>query len=197
MSRERRHGFRGSPGVLARHRRGKICARRRRQRLVFPRLPRRARRHHVVIPTDVPLDAARRSRAAGLLYLQHELQVRLSYAQHLPLGQALREYAGAANKEKLLSLLLPVQRAAERCAWLKQMVDAGEILHPQAGGALPAGRQGADRTARWRQGDQAQGVGARLPHALQADLQPSLPVAWRRRVGRGRQRQVGAPEVAL
>jgi non-specific serine/threonine protein kinase len=51
-------------------------------------------------------------------------------AQHLPLGQALREYAGAANKEKLLSLLLPVQRAAERCAWLAQMVDAGEIFHP-------------------------------------------------------------------
>ena len=34
-------------------------------------------------------------------------------AQHLPLGQALREYAGAANKDQLLSLLLPVQRAAE------------------------------------------------------------------------------------
>ena len=34
-------------------------------------------------------------------------------AQHLPLGQALSEYAGAANKARLLSLLLPVQRAAE------------------------------------------------------------------------------------
>ena len=41
-------------------------------------------------------------------------------AQHLPLGQALREYAGAANKARLLSLLLPVQRAAEQCAWLKR-----------------------------------------------------------------------------
>jgi non-specific serine/threonine protein kinase len=51
-------------------------------------------------------------------------------AQHLPLGQALREYAGAANKERLLSLLLPVQRASERCPWLKEMVDAGEIFHP-------------------------------------------------------------------
>jgi non-specific serine/threonine protein kinase len=51
-------------------------------------------------------------------------------AQHLPLGQALREYAGAANKERLLSLLLPVQRAADACPWLKQMVDAGEIFHP-------------------------------------------------------------------
>ena len=51
-------------------------------------------------------------------------------AQHQPLGQALREYAGAANKERLLSLLVPVQRAAERCAWLRDMVDAGEIFHP-------------------------------------------------------------------
>src|ERR1035441_6709639 len=51
-------------------------------------------------------------------------------AQHLPLGQALREYAGAANKERLLSLLVPVQRASETCPWLKAMVDAGEIFHP-------------------------------------------------------------------
>jgi superfamily II DNA or RNA helicase len=51
-------------------------------------------------------------------------------AQHVPLGQALREYAGAANKGRLLSLLLPVQRAAKTCPWLKAMVDAGEIFHP-------------------------------------------------------------------
>ena len=51
-------------------------------------------------------------------------------AQHLRLGQALREYAGAANKGRLLSLLVPVQRASETCPWLKAMVDAGEIFHP-------------------------------------------------------------------
>ncbi|MDR3700168.1 MAG: DEAD/DEAH box helicase [Candidatus Sulfopaludibacter sp.] len=51
-------------------------------------------------------------------------------AQHLALGQALREYAGAANKGRLLSLLVPVQRASENCPWLKRMVDAGEIFHP-------------------------------------------------------------------
>ena len=51
-------------------------------------------------------------------------------AQHLPLGQALREYAGAANKDRLLSLLVPVQRAGETCPWLKAMLDAGEIFHP-------------------------------------------------------------------
>jgi SNF2 Helicase protein len=51
-------------------------------------------------------------------------------AQHVPLSQALREYAGAANREQLLSLLVPVQRAAERFGWLRAMVDAGEIFHP-------------------------------------------------------------------
>ncbi len=51
-------------------------------------------------------------------------------AQHLPLGKALQEYAGAQNRERLLSLLLPVQRAGENCPWLKSMVDAGEIFHP-------------------------------------------------------------------
>jgi len=51
-------------------------------------------------------------------------------AQHLPLGKALAEYAGAKNRERLLSLLLPVQRAAEQCGWLKAIVDSGEIYHP-------------------------------------------------------------------
>ncbi len=51
-------------------------------------------------------------------------------AQHVPLGQAFREYAGAASRDKLLSLLLPVQRAGEKCPWLKAMIDAGEIFHP-------------------------------------------------------------------
>ena len=51
-------------------------------------------------------------------------------AQHVPLGQALRDYAGAANRDRLLSLLMPVQRAAERCPWLKAMVDGGDIYRP-------------------------------------------------------------------
>jgi non-specific serine/threonine protein kinase len=50
--------------------------------------------------------------------------------QHLPLSKALQEYAGARNRERLLSLLMPVQRAAEHCPWLKAMVDGGELLHP-------------------------------------------------------------------
>ena len=61
-------------------------------------------------------------------------------AQHVPLGQALREYAGAANRNKLLSLLLPVQRAAEHCDWLRPMIDAGEIFHPLRWGPAEAAR---------------------------------------------------------
>ncbi|MFY9696481.1 MAG: ATP-dependent helicase, partial [Xanthobacteraceae bacterium] len=50
-------------------------------------------------------------------------------AQHLPLGKALQEYVGAKNRKRLLSLLMPVQRATEQCGWLKTMVDSGEIFH--------------------------------------------------------------------
>ena len=51
-------------------------------------------------------------------------------AQHLPLSQALNELSGARKKAQLLTLLMPVQRAAEACAWIAAMVDSGEIYHP-------------------------------------------------------------------
>jgi non-specific serine/threonine protein kinase len=51
-------------------------------------------------------------------------------AQHRPLAEALREYGGARNTARLLSLLQPVQRAAASCAWLREMLEAGEIYHP-------------------------------------------------------------------
>ena len=52
--------------------------------------------------------------------------------QHAPLGQALREFSGARNRAALLSLLAPVQRAAERCPWVKALVDTGAIYQPLA-----------------------------------------------------------------
>ena len=82
-------------------------------------------------------------------------------AQHVPLGQALREYAGAANRDKLLSLLLPVQHAAETCAWLKPMVDAGEIFHP----------------LRWSAGDAARFLGS-VPDLEQAGVVVRMPAGW-------------------
>lgn len=49
--------------------------------------------------------------------------------QHQPLGAALREYGGAQNKERLIALLTPVERAAERSQWVKTLVEGGDIYH--------------------------------------------------------------------
>ncbi len=51
-------------------------------------------------------------------------------AQHLPLSQALAEFSDGRKKAQLLSLLVPVQRAAEQCGWLREMVDEGDLYHP-------------------------------------------------------------------
>jgi non-specific serine/threonine protein kinase len=51
-------------------------------------------------------------------------------AQHLPLSQALAEFSDGKSHARLLSLLMPVQRAAEQCEWLRAMVDSGAIYHP-------------------------------------------------------------------
>jgi non-specific serine/threonine protein kinase len=83
-------------------------------------------------------------------------------AQHLPLGQALSEYAGAANTDRLLSLLLPVQRASEACPWLKAMVDAGEIFHPLRWTPREALRLLRD-----------------VPHLETAGVVVRMPAAWR------------------
>ena len=67
--------------------------------------------------------------------------VRLSAAsalQHLPLERALKEYTGEQNKAHLLSLLLPVKRAAELSSFIWDLVDSKAIFHPIAWGAKQA-----------------------------------------------------------
>jgi hypothetical protein len=85
-------------------------------------------------------------------------------AQHLPLGQALREYGGVANKDRLLGLLLPVQRASEGCSWLKAMVGAGEIFHP----------------VRWKPNDAMQLL-RDVPQLESAGVVVRMPAGWRAR----------------
>ncbi len=50
----------------------------------------------------------------------------------LPLGRALREYAGARKKSELLRLLSPLNAAAKRSALIEELVDAGDVFHPLA-----------------------------------------------------------------
>ncbi len=54
------------------------------------------------------------------------------HAQHAPLANALREFAGEKNQAALLKLLSPVQRAAEASTLAKELVDSGKVFHPQA-----------------------------------------------------------------
>jgi len=52
--------------------------------------------------------------------------------QHLPLSQALKEYAGAKNRRKLLALLSPLSRAAEKSSFVRELVDSGDVYHPMS-----------------------------------------------------------------
>jgi superfamily II DNA or RNA helicase len=50
--------------------------------------------------------------------------------QHRPLGSALEESRAARDRNGLLALLLPVQRAAEKSAVVRALVDRGDVYHP-------------------------------------------------------------------
>ena len=82
--------------------------------------------------------------------------------RHAPLGAALREYAGAGAKSELLRLLDPVHRASESCAWLKGIVESGEIFHP----------------LRWTAGE-AMRLLRDVETVEQAGVVVRMPAAWR------------------
>ncbi|MDZ4348116.1 MAG: DEAD/DEAH box helicase [Xanthomonadaceae bacterium] len=90
-------------------------------------------------------------------------------AQHLALSQAMAEFSGGRKKAQLLSLLQPVQKAAERCAWLAEMVNEGDIYHP-----LRWGVEEAVRFLRDVQLLQGAGIVVRMPRTWAAD-RPARP----------------------
>ncbi len=52
--------------------------------------------------------------------------------QHRPLARALEESSARDDRQALLHLLVPLQRAAEQSTWLAGMVDSGAIYQPLA-----------------------------------------------------------------
>ncbi len=52
--------------------------------------------------------------------------------KHEPLGRAIQQYAGARNREAMLTLLLPISKAAESSELIRDLVDSGEIYQPLA-----------------------------------------------------------------
>ncbi|MDB5869054.1 MAG: SNF2-related protein [Polaromonas sp.] len=91
-------------------------------------------------------------------------------AQHQPLSQALAEFSGGRSRAQLLSLLLPVQRAAQHCDWLREMVEAGDIYHPLRWTAAQAYRFLADSPQL-----EAAGISLRAPGAWRSG-RPARPV---------------------
>jgi non-specific serine/threonine protein kinase len=82
--------------------------------------------------------------------------------QHRPLGEACRQYADAADKERLLALLAPLQRAGEVCPWLKGLIDRREVFQPL--------RFGVDEALAFLHG---------VPELEHAGVVVRLPAQWR------------------
>lgn len=53
-------------------------------------------------------------------------------AKHLPLGNALKQYADAKNRSALIRLLSPVQSASELLPWVQDLVETKSIYRPIA-----------------------------------------------------------------
>lgn len=60
--------------------------------------------------------------------------------QHLPLKRALGDYADAKDREALLRLLDPIQRAVDRSAFVKELFESGRLYQPLAWTARDAYR---------------------------------------------------------
>jgi superfamily II DNA or RNA helicase len=105
--------------------------------------------------------------------------------RHLPLGKALTEYGGADDRQALLSLLLPVQRAAEKSPFLRALVEGGDIFHPLAWGPADA-----YRFLREVDAFEQAGVLVRLPDWWHRRA-PPRPIV-RVTVGKGKPRGLGA-----
>ncbi len=52
--------------------------------------------------------------------------------QHRPLARALEESSARGDRQGLLHLLVPLQRAAEQTEWLAELIDSGEIYQASA-----------------------------------------------------------------
>jgi non-specific serine/threonine protein kinase len=108
-----------------------------------------------------------------------------SRVQHLPLGRALQEYAGAGNKPALLNLLSPVQKAAEKSGFVRELVDSNRIFK-----ALPWTPAEAYRFLKDAPACEEAGVVVRLPDWWKGGRPPRPRVSVR--VGDNRSAGLGA-----
>jgi non-specific serine/threonine protein kinase len=105
--------------------------------------------------------------------------------QHLPLGRALQEYAGVQNKAALINLLSPIQKAAEKSAWIKELVDSSRIFQ-----AMPWTPSEAYRFLKDVPACEEAGVIVRLPDWWKGGRPPRPQVSVR--IGQNRAAGLGA-----
>jgi len=95
-------------------------------------------------------------------------------AQHLPLARALQEYAGGANRKRLVALLTPIRAASETLPWVQDLVESGDIYHPLAWTPPEA-----HRFLRAIPALEASGLIVRIPNWWKADRPPRPQVGVR------------------
>ena len=61
-------------------------------------------------------------------------------SHHVPLAKALQEYAGTANRERLIALLTPIRAVSEKLGWVRDLVESGDIYQALAWTPMEAHR---------------------------------------------------------
>jgi non-specific serine/threonine protein kinase len=105
--------------------------------------------------------------------------------QHEPLGRALQQYAGAKNRPLLVSLLSPIQKAAERSTLARELIESGDVY-----GALAWTPQQAYRFLQEIPSFEESGLVVRVPDWWNAKRPPRPVVSVK--VGAGEVSQLGA-----
>jgi len=61
-------------------------------------------------------------------------------SNHVPLAKALQEYAGTANRKRLVALLTPIRVVSEKLKWVSELVESGDIYQALAWTPMEAHR---------------------------------------------------------
>ena len=121
---------------------------------------------------------------AFLATYSHRLSAK-AQVQHLPLAQALKQYAGERDQAKLAELLAPVRAAADGSAVVKELLASRALFQPQAWPISQAYRFLRDVPAM-----EQSGLVVRVPDWWKARKPPRPQVQVR--IGDQRSSQVGA-----
>lgn len=106
-------------------------------------------------------------------------------SRHLPLARALQEYAGTANRKRLVALLTPIREVSEQLEWVRELVESGDIYQALAWTPAEAYRFLKDVPAM-----EAARLAVRIPNWWRAARPPRPQVNVR--VGEGRRAALGA-----